>query len=68
MKSLPYILFEKYINILALKMSSPRSQHCASCVGTLSFPVMAQLGLNLRIIVKNVFRLFVALSFSRIGH
>jgi len=26
---LPYILFEKYIYILALKMASPENQHCA---------------------------------------
>ena len=27
-----------YINILALKMASPGNRHCASCIGTLSFP------------------------------
>ena len=32
-------LFEKYIYILALEMSSPVNQHCASCIGTLSFPI-----------------------------
>jgi len=32
-------VFEKYIyNILALEMASPGNQHCANCVGTLSFP------------------------------
>jgi len=36
----PYILFEKRINILALEMASPGNQHCASCIGTLSFPVL----------------------------
>ena len=36
---LPYILFEKYIYILALEMASPEKQHCASCIGTLSFPL-----------------------------
>jgi len=36
-KLLKYILFEKYINILALEMGSPGSRHCASCIGTLSF-------------------------------
>jgi len=41
-KSLPlYILFEKniLINILTLKMASPGNQHCASCIGALSFPM-----------------------------
>jgi len=38
-KLLPYILFEKYIYILALEMASPGNQHCASCIGTLSFPM-----------------------------
>jgi len=33
-KLLPYILFEKYINILALEMDSPGNRHCASCIGT----------------------------------
>jgi len=37
-KLLPYILFEKYIDILAVKMDGPGNQHCASCIGTLSFP------------------------------
>jgi len=34
-----YILFEKYICILALEMASPGNQHCANCIGTLSFPI-----------------------------
>jgi len=34
---LPYILFEKYVYILALEMASPGNQHCANCIGTLSF-------------------------------
>jgi len=38
-KLLPYILFEKYINILALEMASPGNWHCASCISTLSFPM-----------------------------
>jgi len=33
-----YILFEKYINILALEMASPGNRHSASCTGALSFP------------------------------
>ena len=35
MKLLRYILFEKYINILALEMASPGNRHCASCIGAL---------------------------------
>ena len=27
----------KYIYILALEMASPGNQHCANCIGTLSF-------------------------------
>ena len=33
-KLLPCILFEKYINILALEMASPGNQHCANCIGS----------------------------------
>jgi len=32
-----YILFEKYINISALEIASPWIEHCASCIGALSF-------------------------------
>ena len=39
-KLLPYSLFEKYIYLLALEMAIPRNQHCASCIGTLSFPTL----------------------------
>jgi len=28
-KMLPYILFEKYMNIVALEMASPGNRHCA---------------------------------------
>ena len=38
-KFLPYILFEKYIYNLALESASPGNQHCANCIGTLSFPI-----------------------------
>jgi len=38
MKLLPYILFEKYIYVFALEMASPGNRHCASCIGTPSFP------------------------------
>jgi len=31
-------VFEKYIYILALEMASPGNQHCANCIGALSFP------------------------------
>jgi len=34
---LPYILFEKCIYILALEMASRGNQHCANCIGILSF-------------------------------
>jgi len=37
-KLLPYILFEKYVNILALEVASPGNRHCVNCVGTLSLP------------------------------
>jgi len=42
MKLLPCILFEKYI--LALEMASPENRHCASCIGTLSFPMFKDVG------------------------
>ena len=35
-KLLSYILFEKYIYILALEMASPENRHCDSCIGTVS--------------------------------
>ena len=38
-KLLPYILFEKYIYILALEIASPENQHSANCIGTLSYPI-----------------------------
>jgi len=47
-KLLPYILFEKYSNILPSQMASPGNRHCASCIGALSF-----------IDVKNVFYVFL---------
>jgi len=34
-------LLEKYMYILALEMASRGNQHCASCIGTLSFPIWA---------------------------
>jgi len=43
-KSLPCILFEKYICILALEMASPGIQQCANCIGALSFPVGLLIG------------------------
>jgi len=39
-KLLPYILREKYINILALEMASRGNRHCANCIGTLSFAIV----------------------------
>jgi len=41
MKSIPYILFQKYINILALEMASPGNRHGAICIDTLSFAMNA---------------------------
>jgi len=38
-KLLPYILLEKHLHILDLKMASPGNRHCANCIGTLSFPI-----------------------------
>jgi len=38
-KLLPYVLFEKCINILALEVASPGNRLCANCIGALSFPV-----------------------------
>ena len=34
---LPYL--KKNIQILALEIASPGNQHCANCIGTLSFPM-----------------------------
>jgi len=42
-KLLPYILFEKYIYILVLEMACPGNRHRASCIGTLSFPILSWL-------------------------
>jgi len=39
-KSSRIFYLDKYIYILALEMASPGNQHCASCIGTLSFPTM----------------------------
>jgi len=41
-KLLPYILFEKYIRILALELASPGNQHRADCIDTLSFALCCQ--------------------------
>jgi len=41
-KLLPYILFDKYIYILALEIASPGNQHCGNCIGTLSFNILLQ--------------------------
>jgi len=38
-KLLLYYFIEKFIHILALEMTSPGNQHCADCIGTLSYPV-----------------------------
>jgi len=34
-----YFIWKIYIYILALEMASPGNQHCATCIGTLSFPI-----------------------------
>jgi len=39
MTLLPYILFEKFISMLALEVASRGNQHCDNCIGTLSFPI-----------------------------
>jgi len=39
---LPYVLLLKCIHILALETASPGNQHCANCIGTLSFPYESQ--------------------------
>jgi len=39
----PYILLEKYINILALDMASPEIWNCANYIGTLLFPMAIDL-------------------------
>jgi len=38
MKLFPHF-FGKYIYISALEMASPANQHCANCIGALSFPI-----------------------------
>ena len=35
-----FYLKKKHVNILALEMASPGNPHCASCIGTLSVPVL----------------------------
>ena len=37
-----FYLKKIYVYILALQMASPRNQHCASCIGALSFPVVTK--------------------------
>jgi len=41
---LPYILFEKYIDILALETVSPVNRHCVNCIGALSFRTVQETG------------------------
>jgi len=43
-KLLPYILFEKYINISALETVSPVNRHCVNCIGALSFRTVQETG------------------------
>jgi len=37
-----FYLKKKYIYILALKMANPGNQLCASCIGTVSLPVVSK--------------------------
>ena len=49
-KLLPYILFEKKrIYILASETASPGNQHCANCIGALSYPIFVELSPRMRI-------------------
>jgi len=52
-KLLPYILFQKYMCILALEMASPGNQHCANCIGTLSFPMILHRAVFLTLLSGN---------------
>ena len=52
-----YILFEKYIYILALEMASTGNQNCASCIGTLSFLIREYVLYSRRVVVSFAFRL-----------
>jgi len=51
-KFLPHILFEKYMNILALEMASQGNRHCANCIGTLSFPIPAVVALGMPLLER----------------
>jgi len=51
---LPRILFGKYIYILASKMAIAGNQHCASCIGTLSFPIAGQFGSDQRMCCEQI--------------
>jgi len=37
------MLFQKYIYIVVLEIASPGNQHCANCIGTLSFPIVQRM-------------------------
>jgi len=54
-KLFSYILFEKYIYMLALDLASTGNKHCASCIGTLSFPTATD-SLQSTGLVKPVFK------------
>jgi len=41
-----YFIWEIYTSILALGMASPGNRHCASCIGTVSFPISQQCDLE----------------------
>ena len=49
MKLLPYIVFKKHINILALEMTSPGNRHCDNCINALSFSIRVVVMVDVRI-------------------
>jgi len=51
-KLLLYILLEKYIYILALKMTNPVNHHCANCIGALLLIFMLVRGSDARYCMK----------------
>jgi len=40
-----YFISKKYVNILTLEIANPGNRHCASCIGTLSFPIIVATGI-----------------------
>ena len=53
-KLLPYILFEKYINILALEMASHAgNRHCANCIDALTVIGISSFDIYIHRVKKN---------------